>query len=393
MLSRYDNLPVNIVTIPVEALPQHTGMEPLLLELSLYGAAPMVDETGHLVALVRDRDVLNHDASAHGPSLYEVLSAKQSVARAPALPPKADIAEARRLFSETGLPLLPVLDEDGRYSGECVSREKLFVLLGGQARPPRIGGLATPLGVYMTSGRYASGAGLPGLLVTGVLFALLLSGLEWGYMIFLALLQFVWPDAMYLAGMPTALLQLGFILTAIMGIIRLTPMAGLHAAEHMTINAIERGLPLRPEAVRTQPRQHVRCGTNLMVLIFGIQIAWMSLEFIRPYLSPLGAGLYMLFWLLVIFSFWHRVGHWVQTWFTTRPPTDRQLASGIRAGEELLARYRAAPHPEPGLLWRLWGMGIIQMAGAFFLTVMLVDFLFRLLPDSLLARLIALALG
>ncbi|MER3495923.1 MAG: hypothetical protein C4320_03425, partial [Armatimonadota bacterium] len=54
---------------------------------------------------------------------------------------------------------------------------------------------------------------------------------------------------------------------------RLLPLAGTHAAEHMAVNALERGEPLDPEVVARMPRTHIRCGTNLAVgagLFFGI---------------------------------------------------------------------------------------------------------------------------
>src|SRR5207244_9971808 len=61
----------------------------------------------------------------------------------------------------------PVLDEMGRYVG-MVGTAGLLSAAWGKLRPPSIGGLATPLGVYLTSGGARGGVGDLGLLSAGV---------------------------------------------------------------------------------------------------------------------------------------------------------------------------------------------------------------------------------
>jgi uncharacterized protein YqhQ len=78
-----------------------------------------------------------------------------------------------------------------------------------------------------------------------------------------------------------------------------------HSAEHKAINALERGVPLEPEAVNGMSRIHVRCGTAFIVWLFlvglivfrGAQLTfledaeWWQIILARPVLLPIIAGL------------------------------------------------------------------------------------------------------
>ena len=50
-----------------------------------------------------------------------------------------------------------------------------------------------------------------------------------------------------------------------------------HGAEHKTINAHEKGLPLDVEHVRPQPLEHIRCGTGFLLLVVLISIVVFSM--------------------------------------------------------------------------------------------------------------------
>ena len=52
-----------------------------------------------------------------------------------------------------------------------------------------------------------------------------------------------------------------------------------HGAEHKTINAYERGVPLTPEKVKEVSRIHDRCGTSFIFIVLIINIAVISLVF------------------------------------------------------------------------------------------------------------------
>lgn len=50
-----------------------------------------------------------------------------------------------------------------------------------------------------------------------------------------------------------------------------------HGAEHKTINAYEKGLPLDVENIRPQPLEHIRCGTGFLLLVVLISVVVFSL--------------------------------------------------------------------------------------------------------------------
>jgi CBS domain-containing protein len=65
---------------------------------------------------------------------------------------------------------LPVVDASGSYRG-MVSRADLVAALGQQVRPPVVGGMATPLGVWLTTGSLSGGAPPLGLFLSGATLA------------------------------------------------------------------------------------------------------------------------------------------------------------------------------------------------------------------------------
>jgi hypothetical protein len=64
--------------------------------------------------------------------------------------------------------------------------------------------------------------------------------------------------------------------------------------------------------------------------------------------------------------------------FTTREPSNDQLASGIRAGLELLEKFDERPHGMPKVWQRIWGSGLLHMLAAFWVTAWLLDFVFNI---------------
>jgi hypothetical protein len=65
------------------------------------------------------------------------------------------------------------------------------------------------------------------------------------------------------------------------------------------------------------------------------------------------------------------LGSFVQFFITTRPPSDKQLASGIAAGKELLDRYARQRGPVASPWQRILNSGMLHVAagssGAFLL--------------------------
>jgi hypothetical protein len=153
-------------------------------------------------------------------------------------------------------------------------------------------------------------------------------------------------------------------------LLRLSPIAGYHAAEHQVVHALERSEPLVVETVRAMPRVHPRCGTNLVA---GALLLTLGAAVFAPLLRRLlgDSDGEMAGYILAIFPalvWWRSVGGWLQQHFTTRPATDAQIESGIRAARELLRAHDRAPFaPLRGrrVLLRFWRMGFLQIMGGF----------------------------
>ncbi len=357
---RYHELPVEVVAVPVKAIRPEAGMSVLLKGLTECSVLPVTDRKKRLLGVIRDQDVLVNPEL--GASLYRQGGKLLTLRRGDA------IARALEVFERTEQSLIPILDEKGRYSGQCASRTLLLKLMHGLLRPARVGGLATPLGVYMTSGYYTSGAGWKGLVATGMLFAALVTALDWLGMVVYSAAVSLYPPIMTWDGNQLLLLQMGFVLVAMLSLLRLSPMSALHAAEHMTINAIENDLDITPEVVYTQERVHIRCGTNLMVLLMGVQMVGMSYFFMQDRLSWLGMGLYLGIWIFLVARYWRQGGAWLQRHFTTKHPSPAQLESGLKAGRELLTQFTERPHANPPFWRKLWGAGLFHMLVSFLAT-------------------------
>ncbi len=273
---------------------------------------------------------------------------------------------------------LPVVDERGFYRG-MISRSDVVAALGQSVRPPVVGGMATPLGVWLTTGSLTGGVPAYALFLSGLVLsscyvfsdALLLFGLsalngEWAKM-FVSGRIGMGSDAGNWLNLGVTLLQSLVFLLAL----RVLPMSGIHAAEHQTVWAIEKGLPLTPENVAKMPRAHPRCGTNLMALMGLILIFFTHL----PDFSPMT----IVFSLIFVFFMWRRFGTAMQEYLTTRPASRKQLESGIRAGEEILRKYQEQPHVSLSFGMRLLNSGMLLSAGGF----MLVQYLYSLLKTGL----------
>ncbi|BCW96693.1 MAG: DUF1385 domain-containing protein [Fimbriimonadales bacterium] len=296
------------------------------------------------------------------------------------LPIDMPLEEAAETLAYAAQPALGV-DPWGRYVG-------VITLAGLAARPinlPQIGmigGMATPLGVYLTNGVASAGAGTLGLMLTGaLLFALFLlanwlviGGMWWAQERFGVPLYsyynspfagqwFLFSDVM-------GVVLRGSMFVAFLLLMRLLPIAGTHAAEHMVVHAIERGEPLTLEVVRRMPRVHPRCGTNLVAgiaLFLGLAKAF---QFGAPDGDTRDFALLMA--LLFTLMFWRSFGAFLQWAATTKPPTDRQLLQAIRVGEELLRKARPLGGATPPIGLRLLNSGLLQiLVGAWGLMALL----------------------
>jgi len=282
--------------------------------------------------------------------------------------------EVARLFREYAVSVLPAVDETGNYRG-LVSRQEVIAGLCNIVHPGTLGGMATPLGVYLTNGAVRAGAGDFGLFLTGAFLALLwafssllVNVICWAVQHWTSLPLLAMRDAFssYLgvlyfghAGLWTAAFffvqMAGFFL-----LMRLLPLAGIHGAEHQVVHAIEQGEELTPEAVLSHTTVHPRCGTNLaaMMMVIGAGIYYFTM--VRS-VDPGSLVFYLLVVVIIALLLRQRIGGILQWLVTTRRPSQKQVVAAIRVGKELLERCRLHRGERGGVLERVWKMGLIQV--------------------------------
>jgi hypothetical protein len=317
---------------------------------------------GRIAGTVSERAISAYLAASDDPQSAADSNIEQMIEpNAVFIDSRVSLKEVAHLFAANGEDMLPVIDSFGGYRG-VISRSDLVGRMTQNLRPNSVGGMATPLGVYLTTGSISGGAGSFGLFLTGV---------SMGAMILVATLVVIGLQTLFakLTGFPinaflnspplTVALNLYdlpfYISTALTAIIflvlmRFSPLAGYHAAEHMTVHAIEAGEALESEAVSRMPRVHPRCGTNLLAAA-GIFVILTS---------KVNSQAVVLLAMLVVVLGWRTIGGWLQYYATTKKPNSKQLASGIAAGSELLDKYQENPNFSLTGLQRIWKLGFPQ---------------------------------
>jgi len=282
---------------------------------------------------------------------------RQMLAHVAAVPASTPLADAVAMLQRTDVEVLPVA-EDGRYVG-IVTRERLLGEAEERRLPRRIGGMATPLGVYLTDGHHRGGRGDLALILTGayltvlLVLARLLGGL-------CAALVSPDPQATLWATLggpvstPAASWADWLPLPFFALLLRLSPLAGYHAGEHQAVHLVEGGLALTSEQAALMPRVHPRCGTNLGLLVLLLTPVAMVAAGQWPLwaLVPAALGLWQ----------WRRLGAWAQQYGTTRPASDRQRQAGIAAAKLLLRDYEREPYRRARWWRRVWNRGLVQVA-------------------------------
>ena len=324
-----------------------------------------------LIGLVYESDLLARIAEATD-SVAEMRSATVAeVVRPAGLVLEADVsvAEAARLMLDAGVSAAPVVDQGGRYLGVLPARE-VAAAASGEPITASIAGLATPFGVHLTTGRVRAGASDLALASTGVALMLInliaISGTDW----LRAQAHRLWPllDSLTTRGSTgetVEVIGIGIVSLALfLLLLRLSPITGTHAAEHMVVHAIEEGEDLTLEKVRPMPRVHPRCGTNLVALLVMIGIGQTLFSAISQ--ANQDVGELALFGLVVVVMItWRRLGSGLQRLITTKPPSDRQLQRAIGVGEELLRRMVTPPARPLRGFDRLWNSGFLQVLAGF----------------------------
>lgn len=309
-----------------------------LLRDTAYPFIPIVSSEA-LIGAVSEASLA--EALGKGVALSEPCTRAQI--EPPTIPPSASGADAlRRMNTEHQIAFLVV--QDDRLLG-VVGPSDLTIQRPNFPTPPSIGGMATPFGVYLTTGTIHGGAGSWALMASGA-------------MLFTMFLVADQAAALIAAQIPAWSAASGAIAVVLFLLsMRLLPISGTHAAEHMVVHAIERGEELKPEIVKRMPRVHPRCGTNLAVGA-GVFMGIFSLEI--PGIEDQQIKILLAF-LAMVFLF-RPLGSLVQFLVTTKPPTEKQVASGIKAGRELLERYRLRRGPVPNAWQRILNSGMLHVA-------------------------------
>jgi CBS domain-containing protein len=297
--------------------------------------------------------------------------------------PHMTIAQSAEVMSRYQLQSMPLANEYGFYMG-TVCRADIVGALSLTIRPPVIAGMATPIGVYLTTGQLRAGAGDIGLILTGVsmmLLNLIAIGIVYGIA---SLLQAEIPSFQILSALVSPSIHqgywmdiagkvmLGAAVPIFLLLLRLVPLSGYHGAEHQVVHTIENGEQLTEANVRAMPRVHPRCGTNIVaaVILFSL-VAQVFSEQVAAMIAVL---------LFVVAG--RRIGGFFQQYVTTRPASEKQILSGIKAGESLLEQYRLTPGYSAAWWRRIWNTGFPQVVVGSVATAELVHLL-RILPSGL----------
>lgn len=340
--------------------------------------AVLVAEDNRLVGMVSEADIVALAASAS-----EVRDLLRSTHLSEVMQPIALIALEHQLLTSVAdevrlrpVPAIPVAASDGRYLGVLLTRD-LLAAMAGEPIVPAIAGLATPLGVYLTTGALRAGATDLGLVATGAALMLLnlcavgaVSAMTW-----LASRFLHWPHTLPSGAAEVAIAAAlyGIEVLIFLLLLRLSPLTGIHAAEHMVVRAVEEGEDLTPEKVRQMPRVHPRCGTNLMALVVLLLAAYQLVSSIQGVDSEFGAFALVILVVFVAFT-WRRLGAGLQRWVTTKRPSDRQLAGAIRVADSLLAQVQARPSANVSVPKRIWHSGFIQVLVGFFVVALAAEY-------------------
>lgn len=325
--------------------PQHTlRLAAARLAEEGLGAIPVIQDHQY-VGLITERDLARALASGATPDdIVEPWVRTQD----PTLSPAETGAAALRTMVEHELSAVAVVGPDRQFVG-LVTPRLLVTPLEFENRPRQVGGMATPFGVYLTTGAASGGVPMWALIASGAyLFGLFFVGAHVALFAFLALPTKAQIPWIY------DLMSFVFFLLAL----RLSPLAKIHAAEHMTVHAIEQNEAITPEVVARMPRVHPRCGTNLAIgasLFLGVlNSPW-----------PAEQELRLLIALLVTVTLYRPLGSFVQMWGTTAPAKAKHIALGVAAGRDLLQKYENQYIPPASVSRKLLHSGILQiMVGA-----------------------------
>lgn len=353
------NMSISNLVQKVETIDAQTPL-PTLLEKLSKGKVLAVSEEGRFVGLIWEERV---SSLLKLSELSNNISAKDLMVRdVPLISEDVSLDFLAYFLDSHPYPVVPVLSNEGYFAGVIYKRDILRYILG-SLRPRSVGGMATPLGVYLTTGSLRAGAKEIGLFLTGVFFAIFVlasiyitDGIAYLVQLYTPLPLYAIKNSppigtlnpfdvwYYLVGA----FQLGLFLL----FLRVSPLSSFHGAEHKVVNTIEAGEPLELEIVRRMPKEHPRCGTNLAVFLLLIFLIYqISKSLILALIIPLLS--------------WRYLGMLVQKYITTKEPPDKYLLNAIEAGKELLRKFREAPLTAPNIYQRIYNMGLLHIVAGY----------------------------
>jgi len=253
-------------------------------------------------------------------------------------------------------------------------------------RPGRISGTALVGGVHLSNGVVGTGSWWR-LALTGLAFPAITIGGSDLALVLAAVAQHLsgrplialWAKAaITMPGPERALWETFFRVATLLGALvamRLSPIAGYHAAEHKVVHAIEQFGDVTWEAARRMPRAHLRCGTCLVSPLLLAMVLWPACALLGP------PGQVLL--LVALWTLRRPLGVALQNLATTREPNDRQMRVGLAAGRKLMHLWRLAPRATVPPIRALWNRGLPQMVAGLVAAMIIANLLegcwFRLL--------------
>ena len=245
--------------------------------------------------------------------------------------------------------------------------------------PQTISGLALPNGVFLSDGHAQAGAGPLGLVAAGLGIGLLgLLSLAVTYVVVYALQRLlgaplvpVYLGTYFARQVPADLWVWEIVvnvtkLLSFLVLMRLSPLAGYHAAEHQVVHGIEMGQELTLDLVKSISPVHRRCGSNLVGPIFvvlALAPLWLP-RGIAPGFDRSAWWVGQWPWLLLIsplaWRFRRQTGSFLQKHFLTKKPSEKQLTAGIESGRLLIHLHRLGK-AGPLSRWPLWQRGLPQV--------------------------------
>ena len=331
--------------VPILAVQTSLERAASLLAESACERLPVL-ENGRFVGIFSNKSVIK--AIADGASLHESLEHfLQPLSPEDIIAPNESGASALRRF-ELGAVSLFVVDHNEHILGVLTVAD-LFPQRRYSPRPPMVGGMATPFGVYLTTGGLSAGPGGLALVATGATMGIMLLVAVTCTATLSHWLQLRNANDAWIVAIESYSPILFFLAA-----LRIIPLAGIHAAEHKVVHAIEEGEELVAPVVSRMSRIHPRCGTNLAAaagMFMGI--------FTLPW--PKDNELRLLLAMLTTLFFARPFGSFLQFAFTTKPPNQKQILMGIRSGNELLEKCRHQNPTSHSGFARLWNSGMLHV--------------------------------